>query len=370
MDFEIPFDAVTTLLVFLIGVPAIVLQTLPPELRRVVTKRWPRLLLELSIPAAFAMAVTIGGVLLVGHSPADPRWTWTALLGVLFLTAVYTAFRFFRGFSRRNAIVRRLEQEVGRTIGRSGRLVEDSLHDLVELGKSSEPGREKEWVLESLFGLADRVCAGPDYRGDGLEDLVMGTLEVVLTESPLQSAQNFSTATAVLKRIVLAYDGRPEGRRQVDLIHAIRGLSKLGRASLQFEDPAYALGIVQALGPTRGARGGISVSQALFEVGVAAVEHGQMLVAVASLERLVTLVESRKPARGELVADTFGLLAHFWNAGPTGRGYAHARLERVRGYLEEELGDTLEEAARHCAQTMQFRTADLVGAMRADLLRP
>lgn len=362
---EIPFDAVTTLLVFLIGVPAIVLQSLPPELRRVVTQRWRRVLAELSLPLLFAVAVTLGGLLVGPTVRPDGRWTWTAVLGIVFGTAIFTAFRFLRGYGRRAAIVARLEREVGRRLERGGRLVEDSLHDLIELGRASDAGREKEWVLESLLNLTERVCAAPDYNGDGLEDLVLGTVDVVLSAPEARNFHNYSTATSVLKRIVMAYEthsDKPE--RQVDLIHAIRALSKIGRAALVLEDPACALAVVQTLGPTRLPRGQVAISQALFEVGVTAVERGQMLIAISSLERLMTLSEARQPARGDLAADTLGLVAHFWHAGPTARDFALERLERIRPWLDTELDVALAAAADHCARTMQFATADLVRALR------
>ena len=140
MNGEIPFDAITTLFVFLIGVPAIVLQSMPPEVRRVVTKRRGRLLAEMGVPLAVAVAVTGGGIALVPNA-WDPGRTWTGVLAVLFLVGSLTAFRFIASYGRRNAVVQRLEDEIGRAIPRTGRPVEDSLHDLVELGQASEPGR-------------------------------------------------------------------------------------------------------------------------------------------------------------------------------------------------------------------------------------
>jgi hypothetical protein len=366
MNGEIPFDAITTLFVFLIGVPAIVLQSMPPEVRRVVTKRRGRLLVEGGVPLAVAVAVTGGGIALAPNAAWDPGRTWIGVLALLFLIGSGTAFRFMAGYGRRNAVVLRLEDEIGRAIPRTGRPVEDSLHDLIELGQASEPGREKEWVLESLLRLTERVCGHREYLGDALEDVLMGALAIVLTGSQRRNAQNFTTATRVLRCVVMAYErvDHPPAR-QADLIHAIRALSRLGRASLVLEDAGYALAAVQALGRTRLPRGDVSVSQALFEVGVEAVEREQMLIAISCLERLMTLVEARKPARGELVADTLGLLAHFWHSGQTGREYARLRLERTREYLETDLESALESAASHCAQTMQFRTADLVRAIRS-----
>ena len=83
--------------------------------------------------------------------------------------------------------------------------------------------------------------------------------------------------------------------------------------------------------------------------------------------QLVNLVDSRRPAAGELVADTLGLLAHFWFAGETAKEYARVRLERVVDSLEKDLVSALDAAADHCAQTTQFRTADLLRRLRRDV---
>jgi len=83
--------------------------------------------------------------------------------------------------------------------------------------------------------------------------------------------------------------------------------------------------------------------------------------------KLMTLIEARGTSRGELVADTLGLVAHFWVSGETACDYASARLARISAQLEGKLDDALEQAARHCAQTTQFRTADRVRRMRREL---
>lgn len=367
---DIPFDAVTTLFVFLIGVPAIVLQTLPSDIRRVVIKRWRRLLADLAIPVVLALLlVWTGGVLASGRGL--PRgWTWTAELSALFLIAVYAVFRILSRYGRRTAVVRGLEREVASRLPRTGHLVEDALHDLIELGKQSGAGRDKEWVLRALANLADATCRSPRYDGDGLGDLVLGVLDIVVAQPLGRSPQNFSTAADVLSAILMRYEADGEqAYKHADLIASIRALSRLGRDSLALGNESVALEIVQALGTPRLSRADIFVSQALYEVGVAAIELQQTLIAMAALEKLMVLVEAREPARGELVADTLGLLAHFWATGPTGREYAGARLERIPKLLAQDLESALAGAARHCAQTTQFRTADLVRAMHADLLQ-
>jgi len=145
---EIPFDAVTTLLMFLVGVPAIVLQTLPPEIRRVVAKRWGRLVAALSVPALLGVLLCVGGVLARDLPEPLLTWTWSGILLVLALTGFLTIFSTLGRYGRRIAIVRSLAREAGRRIPTRGRLVEESLSDLVDLGRQSEPGREREMVLD------------------------------------------------------------------------------------------------------------------------------------------------------------------------------------------------------------------------------
>ena len=369
MENEVPFDGIITLLVFMVGVPAVVLQSLPAELRLVVTQRWGRLLRSVGIPVLAAFVVIITGEVLTGENGfAAPRWVWTLVFVALFSLVVLIAFRIPRRYGRRDAVVRMLEEEVGQTIAREGRLVEDSLHDLVEVGKQSEPGRDKEWVLGALANLTERVCAHERYNGDALQDLVLGVLDIVLNARQGRSAQNFGTATNLLRTIVTRYElSQDADFSQADLIAAIRALSRLGRAALGLENATIALNIVQASGGIRADRTETLMSQSLFEVGIAALSAQQMLIGMAALAQLVNLVDSRRPAAGELVADTLGLLAHFWFAGETAKEYARVRLERVVDSLEKDLVSALDAAADHCAQTTQFRTADLLRRLRRDV---
>jgi len=395
MSGDVPYDALTTLIAFMVGVPAVVLQTLPPEVRRVVSKRWGRLLADLIFPVFFAIVISLAGIFAPRLSPGITRITWTGILGILVLTTVYTVFRILSRYGRRMAIVRALEREVGRRIRKSGRLREQSLDDLVDLGRQSQPGREKELVLDSLQGLSVRVYRHAKYAGDGFEDLVFGVMDIVLG-SPLQgNGQNFASATRILQGIVLRYESvesapvesaevipsagarsaRARGAgsensarlKHADLIVAIRALSKLGKVACRLDQEAIPLAVVQAVSTSRVERAAIFVSQALFEVGVAAIETDQMLVAMSAIEKLLNLVEIQKPARGELVADTLGLLAHFHASGDTGRAFARVRLARLEVCLSDALIDALDAAAVHCAQTTHFRTADRIRQLAESL---
>ena len=374
MSGEIPFDAIATFFIFLIGLPAIVFQWLAPEVRQVVVKRWQELVLDSGLPVLAGLVLLGVGIYLTQSESWQHRWIWFAVMSGFVVLSTVTAVRIPRKYARRTAVVQRLEREAERGINRDGRPQEETLYDLLELGKYSPPGRDKEMVLQALLNLTNRVCERESYDGDRLEDVATGVLDVVLTTPNSGTNQNFATAAEILKRILRAFDSRAtlDGMVQVDLLHTMRAMSHLGRAAVEIDSVAMA--IIQALGSTGGRhpRTTVAASQALFEIGVRAVERHDMLVAMSSAELLTFMVESQReaipgPVEGEVVADTLGLLAHFWTSGETGRDYATARLERVRDAMGITLPDALEKTTRHCAETTEFATADLVRQMSREL---
>jgi hypothetical protein len=92
-----------------------------------------------------------------------------------------------------------------------------------------------------------------------------------------------------------------------------------------------------------------------------------LLIAISALGHLTNLVEQSAPAGGEVVADTVGLLAHFWVDGATGRSFAHERLTRLEGFLKADLPPALDATIEHCAHRTLFRTADKVRRVREEL---
>ncbi len=365
MNGDIPFDAITTFFVFLIGLPAFVFQWLAPEIRPIIVKRSRELLIDAGAPVVVALLLVGGGIRYAGAF----EWMWAAILASLFGLAAFTAFRIPRKYVRRAAVVRRLEREIGRPIARDGRLVEDSLQDLLELGTQSQPGREKELVLQSMLNLTNAVCNAESYNGDKLADVAVGVLDVVLATPNGIATQNLVTASEMLKQLLRAFDAKADRPfMQTDLLHAIRALSRLGREAAKAGNESVALGVVQALETTgdRHLATSVATSQALFEIGVVSVDDQQILVAMSCAESLTALLENYGDGSNDVVADTLGLLAHFWESGTTGREYALQHLQRIQTFLSSDLADALQRAALHCAQTTQFQTADKVRRLAAD----
>jgi hypothetical protein len=370
MSRDIPFDAFVTLLVFLVGLPAVVLQTLPGETRQLLAKRARHLVLDTALPFGGAVAIVAGSGLAVRLGRIDPDLVWTGTLAALLVLGLVSGVRIIRRYGRPESVVRLLEREALSGVARRGRPEEELLHDLVEFGRHCEPGRGREWVLETLQALAERTFADPRYRGDQLEDLIAGVVDLVVSGAERPSPRNLATASGILRRTLRALDkAQGDTFRQADALHAIHATSRLTRAALSTEPESSALRMVQALGVTglRHPETSVAVSQVLYGMVAAALEVGKVLIAISALEHLITLLEANAPAEGELVADTLGAVAHFWASGATARAFARERLARIEGHLKSGLAAALEATEVHCAHRTLFRTADLVRALRASL---
>jgi hypothetical protein len=367
---EIPFDALVTFFVLLVGLPAVVMQSLPAEIRRVLEKRWRMLALDLGTPLAVASVVATLGVLAHRHAVWPNGPVWSIALGLLAVICVVTAFIIPRRYGRRRALAKMLAAETAGELEETGRLVEGSLHDLIEFGRLSEPVREKLPALEMLKDLTDRVCEHPRYAGDGLTDLIDGVVMIVRESVGAGRSQLAPPALAVLRRPVRAF--QVEADSHADASSAIHGMSQLGIESLQMGNASVTQTVTQSLGWSGDKDRALTMSrsQALFEVGKAAIDHKEMLGAMKALDGLASLIHANAPAEGELVRDTIGLFAHFWTSGETGRQFARFRLAQLEDNFKRDTAAVVDATIEHCSMRALFETADKVRAMRRELARP
>jgi len=302
------------------------------------------------------------------------EWVWSATLLILaILTAAGSIYALYE-FGRREQIIFGLVQPVSKRLKESGQLNEQALTILVELGEQSQAGEDRQMVLEALGGLVEQTREHRSYRGDLLEPLIDGLKNVLVSDSP-GNPKNFRTAIEILQKIVMTPPISPE-RRTTDLFYALRALSELNRAAManvrQSSEIEHMLivcaGSLQ-LAADLYPKATTEVSQALFEIGIAAMEEGQTLAAIAALDKLFGLIEVNPPASGELVADTLGLASHFWVNGETGRQYVEEKLALTKSDLAGSWRKALEAAQEHCAKTMQFKTADNLGQMITSRVR-
>jgi len=367
---NIPYDALSTFLIFLIGVPALVIQSMSDEVRQVVLRRWRLLLVETSLPV-IAAAILVGVALAARPSWGADETLWIIVLASLFLISIITAIYMLNRYGRKDAVSRDLERQITKRLPNEARLVEEPLQAMIELGGQSAPGEDKQLVLQALSELTVQVCRTPTYRGDSLETLIAGLADILVSDSATGDSKNFRTAVGILHNIIMTPPALTDS--QVDLVHAVRTLSGLARATLShIEHPLDVeqtlMNCIEALGSAarRDLGATTEVSQVLLEIGIAAIEHKQTLAAIAALNQLFVLVDANQPARGELVADALGLASHFWVDGETARKYVEEKLKQTQGELAENLCDALKAARHHCMITTKFQTADNLQKMTRD----
>jgi len=237
---EIPLDAIGTIFIFLIGLPAILLQTLAPEIRRTVMQWRVQLVGFTMAPIVVSGAVFAVGIWLhwhkVGSMDPDPNGEQTFGVNMLWVNII-TILVVIAGAStivlterwRRATVIGRLSKSAARTVPTLGRPHEQDLINLIQLGRQSHPGEDKRLVLEALHDLATAVHRSGKYDGAQLDNLVAGIDEIVVSGTEVDSPRNFQFSADLLMHMILK---ARDCEHSDDLKHAIQMTSIVAQASL------------------------------------------------------------------------------------------------------------------------------------------
>jgi len=376
---SIPLDAIITIFIFLIGLPAFTLQILDRELRRIVLKWHSQLIFYTIVPillsgVVFALGLKASlicnqetepnhfvGKALVAVFGHDEEYVWIAILIVL-LSIVGSSTLLITAYWRRRPIIHKLSRLAARKIPMGGRLAEPDLKELVQLGVQSQPGQDKALVLKALARLAESVQANAKYDGARLEDLILGLEEILGAGPQIASPMNFQFAADLLSNLIMSACKKKSAD---DLKLAIQTVSMSGRLSLHHEPSHIQNKFVEALTLANNGQpeGSMWVSQALFEIGSEAVERHQMLVAMAALSKNESLLLRQSPTNGELARDFISLLAHFWAQGEAAKNYATPYLKDAPSYFSQPLPEVIKAAQKHCEKTARFKTSGHLSQM-------
>ncbi|WP_428267796.1 hypothetical protein [Haliangium sp.] len=366
----LPLDSVATIFIFLIGLPAILLQTLPAEVRHTVLQERRQVAVFTVGPIVVATLAVIAGAYLT--SPAaglsmtedEAEMVWlvieTFLIGICGSAALVLTERW-----RRKSVVRRLRRAAARGIESRGRPVEEELMALVELGVQSRPGEDKTLVIDALDALVGETQARPGYDGAQLEELVKGLEDVLVGGAHTGSPGNFKAGADLLERLVWEASGRSDSD---DLKMSVQLAGILGRAALRYEQPHDQIKFLEILAfAGEGEDTGYSTwaSQALFEIGSEAIESGRILVAMTALSKLESLVFTYSPVSGELANDYIGLVAHFHARGPTGRDYSREFVDPE--LFAAPLPELIRTARAACIQGARFQTGDHLARLLSEI---
>lgn len=367
-------DAIVTLLLFLVGVPVLVLQFMSPEIRTVL-KVEQKIIRAAIVYLLFCIFLVIVAVLIVEEGLFnETALIWMVLYSLLLVLVGISSFTILSKYGFREKVLGDLTSQILQTSFMTGKLNEEKLRDLIEIGKESNPGPDREMILESMRSLVDSVRKHEKYEGDSLENLIIGIVHVLATRPAVEDTGNYQIAAGILTTIMSSRVGEGRDAKFVDQFHAVNAMSTLGQIMLAHEDVSTnadfilmdfeeALGLVVSVHPELLP----DVAQALLSMGSVAIEHRRYLFAVATLERLLTLVESNKPVADKPLAELLGLTAHFWCDEGSSREFIKMRIPRLTALVSERLPVVLEKAGRRFQMTMRFDTADKLFQMAKDL---
>jgi hypothetical protein len=367
----LPLDSIATIFIFLIGLPAILLQTLPSEVRYTVLKNRQQVALFTLGPIVVAVMVVALGVYMT--HPSGPLGDVSDRLAEVIWFTIITALLFVCGGGallliqlwRRVSVIKRLRRAAGHGITIFGRPIEEGLSTLIELGVQSRGGEDKNLVIEALQELVTDTQAREGYDGAQLEELIKG-LEDVLVAGPYKaSAVNFKAGAELLERLV--WESR-DADDSDDLKMAVQLAGILCREAMRYEQPHDQIKFVEILafaGEGRDIGYATWASQALLDLGSQAIESGRTLVAMTALSKLESLVLTYSPIKDELAFDFIGLIAHFHAQRETGRDYGKQFLDAA--LFAEPLPEVIRQARASCIQSARFRTGDCLTRLLADL---
>jgi hypothetical protein len=375
-------EVIVALLVFALGIPALILQFAVPDKLRLVSRTRLKVLRWSAFVVSFVMSLgalafvwplhpgSAGATLAEQVSRADDTHSRAGAAIIVFIVFLTLVFWLIQTKEHcREAIIRSLRKCCMENIRRRGILPERTLADIVYLGEQGEPGHEKKQVLEALDGLAAGVQSREQYTGYELEGLIQGVETTTLGGARVGDLDNFLRAAEVIEHILLRLQ-RPDLSAAPDTAIALWTLERLGVVSLALVPERAALAVLQVVASAAERQNGAFqfATERLFSIGRAALVDARcFLVAVAALSKLEASAERRTPLKGEVAADLLGLLAEFWASGDTARRHARSVLERVAGHFDPSLLDCMAAAIEHQYTTAHFDTADRLADMLQDL---
>jgi len=346
------------LLVFALGIPAIIFKMDVPEKIRAIMNRhgmfkWLfRLMILLTIAC-------LSFIWLFHACSGVSLSTWqnyiSSIIVTVLLIFIVLTWWFILNGNLIERLVSHLENDLAIFFARERTIDDDTLaelNDLVDLGEQGNAGDEKEMVLKALNRLAENVQGAKGYQGVELEELIRGTERVIASREKPGSDSNFSLAGGILKRICQrANENSSPFYLDADL--ALKGLGRLGVMAIDRRSEAVAQGLLEALSGN---------SQKVFEFGKAALRAQYFLLALAALSRLETLAE--KPGPNDVnISALLGLVAYFHAAGGSARQRAELSLSQSPEVFVPSLPKCLQNAYEYYYSLADYETADQLLAL-------
>lgn len=362
------FQAMIMILIFLLGVPAFLLQIIAPtvDLHRLVQRRF-----KISIQAYVVLLLAIGITIFFSWSMhpsrdglAGPTLLFAnGLMSCVILLAGGAWAYYFHRFTRTGVILR-IKRAISKSHQRQGIAHEEAERNLGFLGETSRAGREKQQILAVFRDLCLEIIEHKKYDGTRLLLLVEGVKRTLLTPGHFGSERNFRDGARLLQET-----------RTLIREHRSHDLSLA--SDLRWIDETIAALAITA------ASEGFKVchellaqlkSEKLLEVGVIAWRTGEVTIYTNAVGKLRSKYldartyeeDSREPEEDsrEVAISLLALLAHIALGGSAAKRWSEERLALLR----DGLGDAefQREIKRSCEERFcvgDFESADALTAL-------
>lgn len=381
---NLSIDGVITLLLYLIGAPALLIQNAESDVRYVINHHLRRETYIRAVWPAVVGAVLVGVPNLVAHAGGWHEQNTILpdlILISLFILAIYVSI-IVLPISRKRAVVKRLREKMVRQMVEKDQIDDDLMQALVLLGTESKPGNERGWTIRALSYITNATLARSNYSGCRLDKVTDALRKVILGSDRLASQENYISAVDVLRPIIQKYYEKhkedptfPDG----DLYNSFLLLSQMGQRAVEFPVDGVTSACIDGLDGRDIPNS--TASQGLCEIGIAAIGKDRVGPAREALHILDALVSSGEDGLcddEEIIYDYLALLAAFWQHTIAGRTEARRHLDDL--YLldqpheddaplpddppqERLLARLVRQAIQHHTSVGRFTIADNIADM-------
>lgn len=356
------FQVLVVLLIFALGLPALLFQISVPEEVKYTLYRWKK-----SHVVALIIYVTV--VLICAlcfiwflhpcsndQDSVNKNFISAMILSlVLFMTLIYWVLYIIKGVKK--LTIKILITGLKKGYNKNGILSEDQIDLLVILGEKSESGFDKQIILASIYNLINHLLQTKLYKGSNFEILLL-EIDKICTCSEKRGNETNYFQLIIIIELILDYFNKNDLLLTSDSDLAYEALSKLGISALVNNYDSVVFKILDI---------SYSNSEILLRIGLSAIYNWKYVIAVKALNKLEALnTKTNKIKPTEDSANLFGLLSYFWKDDTSKRIRAMKFFESDIEF-EPSLERCLDYAFDYHFAMANYDTADMIKAMHEDL---
>ena len=316
-------QVIVTLIIFALGIPAILIQTVAPELHRIaVSRRYDgsRTLLGMT---AVCLILAFGYVAVYHYD--SPGWMTPSdgalgLVSTAMVAVIIGVWLRQLRLPARDRLARQLGKSAWRSFRKKGAIPDSLLNDLRDLGIAVHRGPDRRVVLEAMQTLVLRVRVSPRYHGDGLDRLLTAVGEVAADPALPVDADNVELGASIL--LAASRPHRPvaaDTAPSADMSEAVRAFVRMLLAITLKAPETSVKKLLQQFSAMEPLLLPLA-AKGLFQVGRRALEAGRFQLAMMCLNHLEDVLEGCSPnQRATVETNLLGLTSHLWDRCPAAR---------------------------------------------------